>query len=111
MTPASSSAFGLIRSGDPQSSPSTRAARGRSDVSTATLHGYGASIATTSAYQVSGIPGGSDPDITTQEACSALPTTERVSASMAAASMGAPGSLILVVVPSISVTAMLVRTG
>src|ERR1044071_4250362 len=98
MTPASSSAFGLIRSGAARSRPSTSAASGRSDVSMATLQPNAASIATTSAYQASGTPGGSDPDITTQEACSALPTTERVSASTAAASMGAPGSLILVVV-------------
>src|SRR5262249_14316975 len=93
------------------SSPATRALSGRSDVSMATLHGYCASMATTSAYQVSGIPGGSDPDITTHVACSALPTTERVSASTAAASISAPGSLIFVVVPSNSVTARLVRTG
>ena len=57
------------------------------------------------------MPGGSDPDITTHDACSALPTTDRVSASIAGPSSRAPGSLIFVVVPSISVTAMFVRTG
>ena len=37
------------------------------------------------------MPGGSDPDMTTHDACSALPTTDRVSASIAAASSLAPG--------------------
>ena len=40
-----------------------------------------------------------------------MPTTDRVSASIAGPSSLAPGSLIFVVVPSISVTAMFVRTG
>src|SRR3954469_4298301 len=110
MTPASSSALGLMRSGAARSNPSTSAASGRSEVSIATLQAYGASLATTSAYQVSGMPGGNDPDITTQSACSAWLTTARVSASMAAPSMWAPGSLIFVVVPSLSVMAMFVRT-
>ena len=64
-----------------------------------------------SAYQPSGIPGGSEPDNTTQDADSAAATTDWVSASTAAASSAAPGSLSLVVVPSCSVIVRLVRTG
>ena len=40
-------------------------------MSTATRHAYGASSATTSAYQLSGTPGGNEPDITTHDAFSA----------------------------------------
>ena len=63
-----------------------------------------------SAYQLSGTPGGSEPESTTHEASSALAITDRVSASSAATSSAAPGSLSLVVVPSCSVIARLVRT-
>src|ERR1700754_2667649 len=109
-TLASSSAFGLIRSGAARSKDATSAARGPSEVSIATRQGYGASSATTWAYQWSGTPGGREPDSTTHEAASAAEITARVSASSAAASSVAPGSLTLVVVPSCSVMAKLVRT-
>src|SRR6185312_13644426 len=66
--------------------------------------------ATTWAYQLSGTPGGSEPDSTTHEAVSALASTDIVSALSAAASSVAPGSLSFVVVPSCSVMARLVRT-
>src|SRR5215475_7777215 len=102
-TLASSSAFGLIRSGAARSNDATSAVSGPSEVSIATRQGYGASSATTWAYQWSGTPGGSEPDSTTHEAVSALEITASVSWSSAAASSGAPGSLSFVVVPSCSV--------
>src|SRR5262249_6948543 len=107
----SSSAFGLMRWGAARPKDWTRAANGPSEVSTATRQPKVASRATTSAYQWSGTPGGSEPDSTTHDAEPAAATTDSVRASTAAVSSAAPGSLSLVVVPSLSVTARLVRTG
>ena len=76
----------------------------------ATLQSKGRSRATTSAYQLSGIPGGSEPESTTQRADSARSRIAAVSAASAASSITAPGSLIFVVVPSDSVIVRLVRT-
>ncbi len=67
-------------------------------------------MATTSAYQSSGTPGGREPDNTTHDASAAASTTARVSALRAESSSVAPGSFSLVVVPSDSVIARLVRT-
>ncbi len=56
------------------------------------------------------MPGGSDPDSTTQRADAARSRIAAVSADRAASSITAPGSLIFVVVPSDSVIVRLVRT-
>ena len=63
-----------------------------------------------SEYHPSDMPGGSDPDSTTHCAELAYSATVRTSASISAGSTTAPGSLIFVVVPSVSVMARLVRT-
>jgi hypothetical protein len=99
-----------MRSGAALPKAEASAVSGASEVSTATRQFLSASWATTSAYQLTGTPGGSDPDITIHSARCAASTTVRVSASRASASSVAPGSLSLVVVPSCSVTATLVRT-
>src|ERR1700712_896944 len=99
-----------MTSGAAMLKPAASASSGRSDVSTATWQGAEASSATTSAYQWSGTPGGSEPDSTTHDAFAACATTDRVSASSAAASRAAPGSFSFVVVPSNSVIVRLVRT-
>ncbi|AMD53545.1 hypothetical protein ATO49_00325 [Mycolicibacterium fortuitum subsp. fortuitum DSM 46621 = ATCC 6841 = JCM 6387] len=95
----------------PRRTPEDSAANGASEVSTATRQSSGASRETISAYQPAGIPGGNEPDNTTQDAPWALASTQRVSADSASPSTTAPRSLSLVVVPSDSVIARLVRTG
>ena len=90
-----------MRSGAARPNPAASAASGASEVSTATLQSKDCSRATTSAYQLSGIPGGSEPESTTQRADSARSRIAAVSAASAASSITAPGSLIFVVVPSV----------
>ena len=86
------------------------ASKAAPEVSMATLHPSRFSAGVKVAYQSSGAPGGSEPDSTTQSAPRASSSRSAVAASTWAALRAGPSSLILVVVPSGSVMAVLVRT-
>ena len=118
----SSSPLGLMRSGADAGSSAARAARGSSEVSTAMRSPGAASRRrpTRRAYHLAGAPGGREPDRTAQWWVSApadTPVRVRVSrracstASISSSLRPAPSSLSLVVVPSGSVTAVLMRAG
>ena len=91
-------------------SAATSAASGPSLVSTATRAGVLRSDRTSSAYQPSGAPGGSEPASTTHEADAARDSRVAPRSSRWDADTMAPGLLSLVVVPSGSVMARLMRT-